>query len=146
LPVARIQLTQVLNAGLGGFAQHYLDAVVAGLGGGVLLAAADDFTVGGYVVETVLAGLEERLETLGLAVGFDALDAVFTAGFSRVAFTGLDDFAVVGAQVILVLAAAREDLEDCHWVKQGYECQCKLGGLQLIFAAAASISDVENRR
>ena len=40
-------LREVLNAGFGGLAQHYLKAVVAGLDGGVLLATADDFTIGG---------------------------------------------------------------------------------------------------
>ena len=44
----------------------------------------------GHVVEAILAGVEERLETLWLAVGFDALDAVFAAGFAGVAFAGLE--------------------------------------------------------
>ena len=88
--------------------------MVAGLGGGVLLAAADDFAVGGYMIETVLAGLQKRLEAVGVAVGFDRLNAVFTAGFAGVAFAGLDDFAVVGAQAVSVLPAALEDLEGCH--------------------------------
>ena len=83
-------LAQVLNAGLGGFAQDDLKALVAGLGGRALLAAANDFAIGGHVVEAILAGVEERLETLGLAVGFDALDAVFAAGFAGVAFAGLE--------------------------------------------------------
>ena len=83
-------LAQVLNAGLGDFAQDDLEAVVAGLGGRALLAAADDFAIGGHVIEAVLAGVEERLETLGLAVGFDALNAIFAAGFAGVAFAGLE--------------------------------------------------------
>ena len=83
-------LAKVLNAGLGGFAQDDLEALVAGLGGRALLAAADDFAVGGHVVEAVLTGVEERLKTLGLAVGFDALDAVFAARFAGVAFAGLE--------------------------------------------------------
>ena len=58
--------------------------MVAGLGGGILLAAANDFAVGGDVVETVLACVEERLETVGLAVGFHGLDAVFEADFIKV--------------------------------------------------------------
>ena len=99
---------------LGGFAQDDLEAVVAGLGGGVLLTAADDFAVGGHVVETVLAGGEERLEALGLAVRLHGADAVFAAGFGGVAFAGLDYFAVVGAQAVPVLAAALEELEGCH--------------------------------
>ena len=107
-------LTQVLNAGVGGFAQHYLDAVVAGLGGGVLLATADDFAVAGDVIETVLAGLQKRLEAVRLTIRLHGLDAVFSAGFSDVAFAGVDDFAVVGAQVVPVLATALEDLEGCH--------------------------------
>ena len=89
--------------------------MVAGLGGGVLLAAADDFAVGGVVVEAVLAGVEERLEAGGLAVGFDGRDAGFATGFGGIAFAGLDDFAVVGAQAVPVLAAALEELEGCHW-------------------------------
>ena len=67
------------------------------------------------MVEAVLAGLPERLEALGLAAGFDALDAVFAGGLAGVAFAGLDDSAVVGAQAVPVLAAALEELEDCHW-------------------------------
>jgi len=51
------RLTQVLNTGLGSFADDDLDAVVTGLGGGVLLAAADNFAVGGDVVEAILTGL-----------------------------------------------------------------------------------------
>ena len=90
-------LAQILNAGLGGFAQDDLEALVAGLGGRVLLATANDFVIGDHVVEAVLAGVEERLETLRLAVGFDALDAVFAAGFAGVAFAGLNNLAVVGA-------------------------------------------------
>ena len=104
----------VFYTGLGGFVDDNLNAVVAGLGGGVLLAAADDFTVGGDVVETVLAGIKKRLEAVGLAVGFDGPDAVLAAGFGGVAFAGLDDFAVVGAQAVPMLAAALEDLEGCH--------------------------------
>ena len=73
-------LAQALHPGLGGFAQDNLEAVVAGLGGGVLFAAADDFAIGGHVVETVLAGFKKRLEAVGLAVGFNALDAVFAGG------------------------------------------------------------------
>ena len=83
-------LVQVLNAGLGGFTQDDLEAVVAGLGGRALLTAADDFAIGGHVVEAILAGVEERLETLRLAVGFDALDAVFAASFAGVIFAGLE--------------------------------------------------------
>ena len=52
-------LTQVFEPGSGGFAQHDLYAVVAGLGGGVFFAAANDFAVGCHVVETVLAGFQE---------------------------------------------------------------------------------------
>ena len=111
-------LIQVLYAGLGGLAYYYLNAVVAGLSGGVFFAAADDFAVGSHIIETVLAGFKKRLEAVGLAVGFDALDAVFTAGFGSVAFSGLDNFAIVGAQVVPVLAAALEDLEGCHGEKQ----------------------------
>ena len=103
------RLRQVLNAGLGGFVQHDLDTVVAGLSGGVLLTVADDFAVGGHVVETVLASGEKRLEAVGLTVGFDALDAVFASGFGGVAFAGLYNFAVVSAQVIPVLAAVLEE-------------------------------------
>ena len=110
--------TLILNTGLGGFAQHDLDTVVAGLSGGVFLAAADDFAIGGHVVETVLAGFKKRLEAVRLAVGFNALDAVFATGFTGIAFAGLDNFAVVGAQVVPVLAAALEDLEGCHGEKQ----------------------------
>ena len=96
----------------GGFSQHHLDAVVAGLGGGVLLAAADDFAVGGDVVETVLAGFKTRLEAVRLAVGLHGPDAVFTAGFDGVAFAGLDDFAVIGAQAAPILAAFRNISKD----------------------------------
>ena len=39
---------------LGCFAQYDLEAMVAGLGGGVLLSAADDFTVGGDVLDALL--------------------------------------------------------------------------------------------
>ena len=95
-------------------AAHRFAGPAAGRRGGVLLAAADDFAVGGHVVEAVLAGLPKRLEALGLAVGFDALDAVFAGGFGSVAFAELHDFAVVGAQTVPVLAAALEDLEGCH--------------------------------
>ena len=44
------KLAQLLYKGLGSFADDNLDAVVAGLSGGVLLAAADNLTVGGYLV------------------------------------------------------------------------------------------------
>ena len=71
--------------------------MVAGLGGGVFLAAADDFAVGGHVVETVLAGGEEGLEALGLAISLHGADAVLAAGFGGVPFAGLHNFAVVGA-------------------------------------------------
>ena len=100
---------EVLYGCFGSLAQHDLEAVVAGLGSGVLFAAADDFTVGGHVVETVLASGEKRLEAVGLTVGFDALDAVFASGFGGVAFAGLYNFAVVSAQVIPVLAAVLEE-------------------------------------
>ena len=83
-------MAQILNAGLGSFAQDDLEAEGTGLSGRALLAAADDFAIGGHLVEAVLAGVEERLETLGLAVGFDALDAVVAAGFTGVAFAGLE--------------------------------------------------------
>ena len=103
-----------MNLGLGGFANSDLQAVVAGLGSGVLLAAADDFTVGGHVVEAVLAGFQKRLKALGLAIGLHGTDAVFATGFGRVAFAGLNNFAGVGAQVVPVLAAALDDLDSCH--------------------------------
>ena len=70
------------------------------------------------MVEAVLAGGEKRVEALGLAVGFDGLDAVFAAGFAGIAFAGLNNFAVVGAQVVPILATALEDLEGCHDEKQ----------------------------
>ena len=105
--------------GRGGFAQHHLEAVVAGLGGGVLLAAADDFTVGGHVVEAVLTGGEVRHEAVGLAVGFDALDSVLTSGLAGVALAGLDYFAVVGAQAVPMLAAALEELEGGYKANEG---------------------------
>lgn len=88
--------------------------MVSGLSGGVFLAAADDFAIGGHVIETVLARFQKRLEAVGLAVGLDALNAVMAAGFGGVAFAGLNDFAVVGAQAVPMLAAALEDLEGCH--------------------------------
>ena len=88
--------------------------MVTGLGGGVLLAAADDFAVGGDVVEAVLAGFQKRLKALGLAIGLYGTDAVFATGFGRVASAGLNIFAVDGAQVVPVLAAALEDLESCY--------------------------------
>ena len=46
------RLAQALHPGLGSFAWHDLEAIVSGLGGGVLLAAADDSAIGGRVVET----------------------------------------------------------------------------------------------
>ena len=104
----------MLDAGLRGLAQHYLDAMVAGLSSGVLLAAADDFAIGGDVVETVLAGLKKRMETVGLAVGLDSTDAVFATGFNGIPLAGLHDFAIDGAQVIPILTTALEDLESCH--------------------------------
>ena len=88
--------------------------MVAGLGGGVLLAAANNFTVGGNVVEAVLAGVEEGFEALGLAIGLNGPDAVLAAGFGGVALAGLDDFAVASTQMVPVLAAALKDLEGCH--------------------------------
>ena len=53
------RLAQVFDAGLGCFAHDDLQAVVAGLSGGVFLATADDFAIDGHMIETVLAGLEE---------------------------------------------------------------------------------------
>ena len=108
---APCRLAPVLHRGLGGSFQHHLNAVVAGLGGGVLHAAANDFAVGRDVVETLLVGFKKRLEAVGLAVGFDGLDAVFAAGFGCVALAGLDNFAVVGTQAVPMLAAALEDFK-----------------------------------
>ena len=105
---------QVFYGRFGSLAQHDLEAVVTGLGSGVLFAAADDFAIGGHVVEAVLAGFQKRLKALGLAIGLHGTDAVFVTGFGRVAFAGLNNFAVDGAQVVPVLAAALEDLESCH--------------------------------
>ena len=45
--------------GFGSFVYHYLNAMVAGLGDGVLLATADDLTIDRDVVEPVLAGIGE---------------------------------------------------------------------------------------
>jgi hypothetical protein len=127
-PLARCQrafcvqdfiLTEVLHAGLGSFAQHDLDAVVAGLSGSVRLTATNNFAIGRHMVEAVLAGTEEEFEALGLAIGLNGLDAVFAAGFGGVAFAGLHDFAVIGTQVVPILAAALEYLEGCHLKKEG---------------------------
>ena len=71
------------------------------------------------MVETELAGLQKRLETVRLTIRLHGLNAVFAAGFGGVAFAGLDDFAVVCAQVVPVLPTTLKDLEGCHEGENG---------------------------
>lgn len=106
--------------------------MVTGLGGNVFFAAADDFAVGSYVVETVLASGEEGLEAAGLAIGFHGADAVFAAGFSGVALAGLYYFTIVGAQAVPELAAFRKYFKGCHEEKEVKRegNGSKLGGLR----------------
>ena len=112
--LSKIGLAQVFDAGGGCFLHHNLDTVVSGLGGGILLAAADDFTVGRDVIEAVLAGVEEGFEALGLAIGLHGPDAVLAAGLGGVALAGLDNLAVAGTEVVPILAAGVGNLESCH--------------------------------
>ena len=54
------RLIQVFGAGLRGFLYHNLDAVVADLGSGVFLAAADSFALSRNVLDALLTSATSK--------------------------------------------------------------------------------------
>ena len=82
------------------------DAVVAGLGGGVGFAGADDFVVGGLEVEHELTVFGFFALVAGFVGGvlFDGCDAVFGRGFLLVHLAGQDDLPVGCLEVKVKLA------------------------------------------